>query len=848
MLRDVFYYGKKPNVHPKEKHVSSLKEAKLKSTTETFWIINEFCNYKNFDWDFDFEILPDEDVWTQDHNNIWPSQHQKDSGTWLCSKNLDAYNIYRADVGPIYRKNEKNEFWTTPESFDDSNFDYSWHPDATSSPYIYQFITTLGGIEFPVGPTYTTPNNDGTTVPMVIPNFTIKKYVIKTTLRDLINEHPDEIFWAIRDNINYSNFNFNWLPSKQNVYHINVFGSPESEITQTYFVNGFMIKNGYEALNFIDEDQKIDEEYLNELFKPMDMFFIDRGNVDSEINFNKLKDRFPEIKKTRYLNSWVDTINRCISKSETELFWVLNSELDYSEFDFKYYPNPWQMKMVHVFGTQWSHWGTTFIVNKNSFPQDTKYVKIIEHLSCLNFVKKSRAKANSCNHDVFYIDFGNDESNNILDNLKQKISPNVNVIPYTKDYLNTFKLIISKLPEKKEHYIWICSSMCNYDNFDFTYICDPFTLDKTHVFPSDKQKYGDTFFVNVNKLRSMLNEITDLTELTGINFNKTQIASRVKVPEFVTTFDTHTELINFDHKYPYAIYTTSDNKNLSINSIEPISLWSDKTKNILIASTGATKIVVPKEAKNYITNELYDYPYIKKLDSIIKSNPLDIVFLSNGEKSADENYQYLIENTKHLPNRVVRVDGVNGRVNAYHAAVNASNTPWCFTVFAKLKINKDFDWSWQPDRLQLPKHYIFTATNPVNGLVYGHQAMIAYNKNLTLKNSGVGLDFTLDDLHEVVDLNSGVALFNTDEYSTWRTSFREAIKLKYDAENNLSEESIKRLHIWRNNAVGDYAEWSLKGANDAVDFYNEISGDFEQLKLSYEWEWLKERFDQKYKS
>jgi hypothetical protein len=32
--------------------------------------------------------------------------------------------------------------------------------------------------------------------------------------------------------------------------------------------------------------------------------------------------------------------------------------------------------------------------------------------------------------------------------------------------------------------------------------------------------------------------------------------------------------------------------------------------------------------------------------------------------------------------------------------------------------------------MQEPKHYIFHARNPVNGLVYGHQAMIAYNREL----------------------------------------------------------------------------------------------------------------------
>ena len=65
MLRDVFYFNKKPNVHPREKQATSLEDARSQSTTEHFWIINEFCDYTGFDWDWDFEFLHDEDVWAE---------------------------------------------------------------------------------------------------------------------------------------------------------------------------------------------------------------------------------------------------------------------------------------------------------------------------------------------------------------------------------------------------------------------------------------------------------------------------------------------------------------------------------------------------------------------------------------------------------------------------------------------------------------------------------------------------------------------------------------------------------------------------------------------------------------
>jgi hypothetical protein len=211
----------------------------------------------------------------------------------------------------------------------------------------------------------------------------------------------------------------------------------------------------------------------------------------------------------------------------------------------------------------------------------------------------------------------------------------------------------------------------------------------------------------------------------------------------------------------------------------------------------------------------------------------DIVFISNGEPNAEQNYKRLSLLPKE--NRMVRVDNINGRAAAYHAAAEASTTPWFFAVFAKLEVDVDFDWSWQPDRMQQAKHYIFHARNPVNGLVYGHQAMIAYNRQLVLGNPGVGLDFTLDSPHEVVPILSGQARYDTSEWSAWRTAFREVLKLKArlpDVENEY------RITQWLKSTESAYSLMSVAGAVDALEYYDEVGGDFDQLKKSYEWSWL----------
>jgi hypothetical protein len=837
MIRDVFYYGNQPNVHPREKFATSLADAIKQCTTEHFWIINEYCDYRNFDWDWAFEFLPDEDVWAEKHNNVWPSQYQQDSGTWLCAKQPSEIIIYRADVDVVKRKAEKNTNWVISDEVDTSKFDFSWHPNPTSPPYIYQFGTVLNKED---GPQYICPDASDIIVYLKrsdgLELTVVPKYIIETTLADLVNKHPNEIFWALHDRIDYTEFNFEWRPEIVNIQweneYVYVFGTTDSETTQTYFVNANMYLKGYIDFKFV-QTEELTEKYLATLFKKSDMFFIDRRNSESTARFEKLKQQFPNLQKTRYLNGWVDTINRCITRSTTELCWILNSELDYTNFNFEYYPNPWQMKMVHVFGTQWSHWGTTFMVNKDTFTEDTKYIKIIEHLSNINFVKHRRAKATNILYDIIYIDHGNLSDDKREGNL---------VFNYDQSYLQTFKKILESLPTKKEHYVWIVSSICDYLNFDFTYICDPFTKEQLHVFPSDKQKFGDTFLIDVNKLRILIDGMNTLEDFNKINYNQHQRVKRLPAPVIISKGDSHVSSITTEFDFPYAVLVTEDNKNINIVDIEPMNLWSDETKNITITSKGGTRIVVPKEAKNYVKKELYDYPYISKNSKLVESNPLDVVFFSNGEACADKNYEHLLNITKNLPNKVTRIDGINGRVKSQHAAANSSNTSWYFLVNAKLKVASKFDFSWQPDRLQIPKHYIFHATNPVNGLVYGHQAIVANNKKLTLDNFGTGLDFTMDSEHEVVPINSGIGMYNSSEWDTWRTAFRECIKLKVSE----TEENTTRLNTWLTIGMGEFSQYSLQGAKHAVEYCNEVSRNFDKLKLSYDWLWLHAYFQAKY--
>jgi hypothetical protein len=352
-----------------------------------------------------------------------------------------------------------------------------------------------------------------------------------------------------------------------------------------------------------------------------------------------------------------------------------------------------------------------------------------------------------------------------------------------------------------------------------------------HVFASGRQRFGDTFYVHVPTFLEKSKDIKLLEWFDTINFVENISVPRRPVPVVEHKYDTHPQAV-MEHEFrdPLVMFSTGGK-----TGFEPtVSLWRELTKTVVPLTPGASIVIVPREVKNHMTRQVYDYPYIDKTFANGEDPPLDIVFISNGESNADYNYNILLSTLLGSYNRLHWVKNVNGRAAAYHAAAKASTTPWFFAVFAKLCINKDFDWSWQPDRLQEPKHYIFHAKNPCNGLVYGHQAMIAYNKELVLTNPGVGLDFTLDSAHEVVPILSGMAMYNETPWMAWRTAFREVLKLKC----NTDVESEYRVTQWCKNSESKNAIWSKHGADDAIEYYNLVAGDFDALKKSYDWAWL----------
>jgi len=493
--------------------------------------------------------------------------------------------------------------------------------------------------------------------------------------------------------------------------------------------------------------------------------------------------------------------------------WTVPDTVDPVGVDYSWVPDPGDPPYRYQFATQ--HQKTGGPVYTVPGAVETKY------LAELKVQTAGRATA------LIEIDH--------LDGSAGQIANTTRRVRYFDNYRDTLVRIAKSLVGEHE-YAWVCSSICDYTNFDFTWHPEDWQATMLHVFASDGEKFGDTFFMHVPTFAEY-GDKKALLEWYDVNFVDTSVP-RKPLPVIQHNYDSQAEAVRalpFDG--PLAVYTTTDYVS---GNLATVPLWRQETKTIVPLSAGATSVIVPKAAVGDIRTQLYDYPFIDRTHRMLKEQPLDIVFISNGEPNARSNYLQMtmyLANESRYTNRVHLVEGVNGRVAAYHAAARASTTPWFFAVFAKLEVTQRFDWTWQPDRMQQAKHYIFHAGNPVNGLVYGHQAMIAYNRQLALENTGVGLDFTLDQAHEVVPILSGTAMYAETPWMAWRTAFREALKLRAslpDVENEY------RLKVWLKEDSGVIANghWSSKGAQDAVEYYEEVKGDPTELRKSYEWAWL----------
>lgn len=279
-----------------------------------------------------------------------------------------------------------------------------------------------------------------------------------------------------------------------------------------------------------------------------------------------------------------------------------------------------------------------------------------------------------------------------------------------------------------------------------------------------------------------------------------------------------------------------------------------------------------KENHVFLNNEFYDGVFLFSKNKIITKKEFkfrflitrkewnqkvsepksyDIFFISYDEINADKNFMSLSDR---FP-KAKRITGIKGIHNAHKEAARLSETEMFWVVDADAVIDENFNFEspYYPHydsgnrKNHLSTVYIWQSKNPINDLVYGYGGVKLLPKDLVLKMNMDTVDMTtsISDKIKIMPEISNVTSFNTDPFETWKSAFRECVKLASKIiDSNYDEETDQRLEIWC--TIGKdkpYGKYAIGGAIEGRLYGYESVGDKESLNKINDFDWLKERYE-----
>jgi hypothetical protein len=690
------------------------------------------------------------------------------------------------------------------------SFDYSWHPDPGEPAYIYVFGNQWHAAE--IMPT----------VEYHVPGATERKYM-SAPCAQLPECHTNH-WHTIED----CDWDYSWVPDPGDPAYIYVFGnqwhSAEIMPTVAYTVPGATERKYMDMPRAVlpqdpnrpwynvVPDCDWDYSWVPDPGEPPYIYVFGNQHWPAE-KMPTIEYRVSGATERKYMNY------PCAELLPDVTHWTIPVGVDAKSVDLSWVPDPGEPPYIYQFATQ--HQKTGGPVYTVPGATETKY---LEHVQVP--IQYTTVPVVEINHS---------------DGAQGHIPNTIKTIRYFDNYRDTLIRLAKSLVGEHE-WVWVCSSICDYTNFDFSWHPERWQTTMLHVFASDDQKFGDTFYMHVPTFAERA-EKKQLLEWYSVNYVPRVVVPRRPIPVIAHVTDSHVNAVLTESwAGPLALFTANS---IPI-TVPAVNLWREQTKTIVPLDAAASSIIVPRSAKTYIKTQLYDYPYInKQFRNMIPAPAQDIVFISYDEPEADRNWEIL---HKKFPNSK-RVHGVAGMEKALEAGADASSTPWYWAVFAKTEIAPGFDFAFVPDYMQQPKHYIFNCFNTVNSLEYGHMGMVLYNcrgVRDTNRAGNFGLDYTLSFPNESIPILSCLGRFNTTPYHTWRTAFRETAKLAFFESQQNTVDGQYRLTTWLNQAHGEHAEWCLKGAHDGLEFFKFTGGNLSKLKQSFKWEWLRNHFEQRY--
>jgi hypothetical protein len=161
-------------------------------------------------------------------------------------------------------------------------------------------------------------------------------------------------------------------------------------------------------------------------------------------------------------------------------------------------------------------------------------------------------------------------------------------------------------------------------------------------------------------------------------------------------------------------------------------------------------------------------------------------------------------------------------------------------------IDSNFKFDYQVARWDQETVHVWRSVNPINDLVYGYGGVKLFPRELTLHMDVNKTDMTtsISSKFQSVPEISNVTVFNTDPFNTWKSAFRECVKLSSRIiDRQDEEETAERLFMWK--LLGDdrpFGKYSIAGAKQGEVYGAENRNNPEALKKINDFDWLQEQF------
>jgi len=229
--------------------------------------------------------------------------------------------------------------------------------------------------------------------------------------------------------------------------------------------------------------------------------------------------------------------------------------------------------------------------------------------------------------------------------------------------------------------------------------------------------------------------------------------------------------------------------------------------------------------------------------TVSKHRIYDVVFISYNEVNAEENYFRLLGKCP----RAKRVHGVKGIHNAHIKAATLCDTDMIWVVDGDADIEDNFNFDLVMSSYDTDCVHVWRSRNPINNLEYGNGGVKLLPRQLTLNMDVNTSDMTTSISKKFKAMNtvSNTNSFNTDEFTTWRSAFRECCKLSSRAiERQFEEETQQRLDVWC--TIGQealFGEYAIAGAKAGRQYGLDNKNNLGALRRINDFEWLKEKFD-----